>query len=31
MVHPAGSGAFGYFECTKDMSHLTKVYTPNPD
>ncbi|KAH8151378.1 uncharacterized protein LAJ45_04580 [Morchella importuna] len=25
MVHPAGSGAFGYFECTKDMSHLTKA------
>lgn len=25
MVHPCGSGAFGYFECTKDMSHLTFV------
>ncbi|KAG0637324.1 catalase [Tuber brumale] len=25
MVHPAGSGAFGYFECTKDMSELTKA------
>lgn len=25
MVHPAGSGAFGYFEATKDMSNLTKV------
>ncbi|KAF8463078.1 catalase-like domain-containing protein [Kalaharituber pfeilii] len=24
-VHPCGSGAFGYFECTKDMSHLTKA------
>ncbi|RPA90555.1 catalase [Choiromyces venosus 120613-1] len=23
MAHPAGSGAFGYFECTKDMSDLT--------
>lgn len=25
MVHPCGSGAFGYFECTKDMSDLTSV------
>ena len=25
MVHPCGSGAFGYFECTKDMSDLTKA------
>jgi len=25
VVHAAGSGAFGYFECTKDMSKLTKV------
>ncbi|KAJ9605073.1 hypothetical protein H2200_010463 [Cladophialophora chaetospira] len=25
MVHPSGSGAFGYFETTKDMSHLTKA------
>lgn len=23
MVHPCGSGAFGYFECTKDVSSLT--------
>lgn len=25
MVHPCGSGAFGHFECTKDMSSLTLV------
>ncbi|KAF6241338.1 hypothetical protein HO173_000048 [Letharia columbiana] len=25
MVHPCGSGAFGHFECTKDMSNLTKA------
>ncbi len=25
MVHPCGSGAFGYFETTKDMSPLTKA------
>ncbi|KAI5799078.1 catalase [Geopyxis carbonaria] len=25
LVHPAGSGAFGTFTCTKDMSHLTKA------
>ncbi|TFK21089.1 catalase [Coprinopsis marcescibilis] len=25
MVYPAGSGAFGYFECTKDMSEITKA------
>lgn len=25
MVHPCGSGAFGYFECTNDMSQFTKV------
>jgi catalase len=25
MVHPCGSGAFGYFECTKDVSSLTKA------
>ncbi|KAH6906234.1 catalase [Coprinopsis sp. MPI-PUGE-AT-0042] len=25
MVHPCGSGAFGYFECTKDMSEFTKA------
>lgn len=25
MVHPCGSGAFGHFECTKDMSNLTFV------
>ncbi|PWW73282.1 catalase [Tuber magnatum] len=24
-VHAAGSGAFGYFECTKDMSELTRA------
>lgn len=24
-VHPAGSGHFGYFEATKDVSHLTKA------
>ncbi|KAL2263963.1 hypothetical protein VTK26DRAFT_3957 [Humicola hyalothermophila] len=23
MVHPCGSGAFGYFECTKDVTDLT--------
>jgi len=26
MVHPCGSGAFGYFECTKSVSHLTKAH-----
>ncbi|KAK8040838.1 hypothetical protein PG994_013845 [Apiospora phragmitis] len=25
MVHPCGSGAFGYFECTHDVTHLTKA------
>lgn len=25
MVHPCGSGAFGYFECTKDVTALTKA------
>lgn len=25
MVHPCGSGAFGYFECTADVSDLTKA------
>ncbi|KAK3306742.1 catalase-like domain-containing protein [Chaetomium strumarium] len=25
MVHPCGSGAFGYFECTKDVTNLTKA------
>ncbi|KAF2090734.1 catalase [Saccharata proteae CBS 121410] len=25
MVHPCGSGAFGYFECTNDVSGLTKA------
>jgi len=25
MVHPCGSGAFGYFECTHDVSELTKA------
>ncbi|KAJ1327072.1 catalase [Microdochium nivale] len=25
MVHPCGSGAFGYFECTQDVSELTKA------
>ncbi|KAL8792232.1 MAG: hypothetical protein Q9195_005188 [Heterodermia aff. obscurata] len=25
MVHPCGSGAFGYFECTQDQSALTKA------
>ncbi|KAI0397793.1 heme-dependent catalase [Xylariaceae sp. FL0594] len=25
MVHPCGSGAFGYFECTQDVSSLTKA------
>ncbi|OQE79247.1 hypothetical protein PENNAL_c0052G06993 [Penicillium nalgiovense] len=25
MVHPCGSGAFGFFETTKDMSSLTKT------
>ena len=24
-MHPAGSGAFGYFETTKDLSDLTKA------
>jgi catalase len=23
MVHPCGSGAFGYFECTQDVTALT--------
>ena len=23
MVHPCGSGAFGYFECTQDVTDLT--------
>jgi catalase len=23
MVHPCGSGAFGYFECTKNVTSLT--------
>ncbi|TVY36689.1 Vegetative catalase [Lachnellula occidentalis] len=27
MVHPCGSGAFGYFETTADVSDLTKVLT----
>ena len=27
MVHPCGSGAFGFFETTKDVSDLTKVWT----
>ncbi|KAI9811861.1 MAG: hypothetical protein M1827_005212 [Pycnora praestabilis] len=26
MVHPCGSGAFGYFETTKDVSKLTKAH-----
>lgn len=26
MVHPCGSGAFGYFEVTKDVSSLTKAH-----
>ncbi|KAF7139770.1 hypothetical protein CNMCM5793_008135 [Aspergillus hiratsukae] len=26
MVHPCGSGAFGYFETTKDVSPLTKAH-----
>ncbi|PCG88389.1 Catalase, mono-functional, heme-containing [Penicillium occitanis (nom. inval.)] len=26
MVHPCGSGAFGYFETTKDISSLTKAH-----
>lgn len=26
MVHPCGSGAFGYFECTKDVTSLTKAH-----
>ncbi|KAF8532810.1 catalase-like domain-containing protein [Trichophaea hybrida] len=30
MVHPAGSGAFGYFEATHDMSHLTKAGKRTP-
>ncbi|KAM0276126.1 hypothetical protein ACHAQH_007052 [Verticillium albo-atrum] len=25
MVHPCGSGAFGFFECTHDVSDLTKA------
>ncbi|RYO89732.1 hypothetical protein DL766_008704 [Monosporascus sp. MC13-8B] len=25
MVHPCGSGAFGYFECTQDVTDLTKA------
>ncbi|KAH7628022.1 catalase-like domain-containing protein [Sordaria sp. MPI-SDFR-AT-0083] len=25
MVHPCGSGAFGFFECTSDVSNLTKA------
>ncbi|KAF9447747.1 catalase [Macrolepiota fuliginosa MF-IS2] len=25
MVHPSGSGAFGYFECTQNMSMFTKA------
>jgi catalase len=25
MVHPCGSGAFGYFECTADVADLTKA------
>jgi catalase len=25
MVHPCGSGAFGHFEVTHDVSGLTKV------
>ncbi|KAF2431659.1 heme-dependent catalase [Tothia fuscella] len=25
MVHPCGSGAFGYFECTKEVASLTKA------
>jgi catalase len=25
MVHPCGSGAFGFFECTKDVTALTKA------
>jgi len=25
MVHPCGSGAFGYFECTNDVTELTKA------
>ncbi|KAH7160391.1 catalase-like domain-containing protein [Dactylonectria estremocensis] len=25
MVHPCGSGAFGYFECTKPVTELTKA------
>ena len=28
MVHPCGSGAFGYFETTKDVSKYTKVRIP---
>ena len=28
MVHPCGSGAFGYFETTRDVSDLTKVRWP---
>ena len=26
MVHPCGSGAFGYFETTKDVSNLTVCF-----
>lgn len=29
MVHPCGSGAFGYFETTADVSALTKVHFPS--
>lgn len=29
MVHPCGSGAFGFFECTKDVTALT-VYSIAP-
>ncbi|KAL2166852.1 hypothetical protein VTG60DRAFT_2087 [Thermothelomyces hinnuleus] len=25
MVHPCGSGVFGYFECTRDVTDLTKA------
>lgn len=27
VVHPSGSGAFGYFECTKNVSDLTVGFT----
>ncbi|KAK7908708.1 hypothetical protein PG985_016011 [Apiospora marii] len=30
MVHPCGSGVFGYFECTYDVSYLTKVGEKTP-